>query len=123
MIEVGRTTLGADFLKWAIEIFGPVAADRRERAMRFVEEAIEVAHAEGVLEITLENMIERVYSRKAGEISREIGQASATLEMFAASIGVSVSDEAAREFARVKRFPKEHWRKRHAAKVELGIAK
>jgi hypothetical protein len=116
-------SIGEQFLDWAIGIFGPVAADRHERAMRFVEEAIEVAHAEGVLEIALGNMIERVYTRKPGDIAREIGQASATLEMLAASIGVSASDEAAREFARVQRLPKEHWQKRHAAKVVLGIAK
>ncbi len=36
------------FLQWAIDTFGPVAANRDERAARFVEEAIELAHAEGL---------------------------------------------------------------------------
>jgi hypothetical protein len=115
--------LGAEFLQWAIAVFGPVATDRQERAMRFVEEAIEVAHAEGVIEISLQNMIERVYSRKAGNIGREIGQASATLQMLAANIGYSADAEAVREFVRVQAIPKEDWAKRHKAKVELGIAK
>ncbi len=33
-----------EFLAWAVKTFGPIALDRKERAMRFMEEAIELGH-------------------------------------------------------------------------------
>lgn len=111
-----------EFLAWAVATFGPIANDRTERLMRFMEEAIELAHAEDLPEIALQRVIERVYSRKPGATYREIGQAQACLETFAEAVGLSSDKEAAVEFDRVRCIPKEEWQKRHAAKVELGIA-
>ena len=37
-----------EFLAWAVRMFGPVALERQERLDRFIEEAIELAHAEGM---------------------------------------------------------------------------
>lgn len=115
--------LGAEFLQWAVGIFGPVAVDRQERALRFLEEAIEVAHVEGISEVALKAVAKRVYANPPGDVGREIGQASATLEMLAANIGYSASAEGAREFVRVQAISKDVWQKRHKAKVDLGIAK
>ena len=110
------------FLKWAVDMFGPVALERRERLTRFVEEAIELAHAEGMPRDTLSKIIDRVHSRPQGHPTKEIGQAQATLELFAESIGLSADDLAAGEFKRVQSIPKEEWTARHAAKIALGIA-
>jgi hypothetical protein len=111
-----------EFLDWAVTTFGPIANDRTERLMRFIEEAVELAHAESLPEIALQRVIERVYSRKPGATYREVGQAQACLETFAESIGLSSDKEASIEFARVRCIPKEDWQKRHAAKVAIGIA-
>jgi hypothetical protein len=115
--------LGVDFLQWALRIFGAVAVDRHERALRFLEEAIEVAHHEGVTEAEIDALKARVFTKPAGNIGREIGQAALTLEGLACNIGHSAFNEAMREFGRVKEIPAEVWRERHAAKVALGIAK
>lgn len=111
-----------DFLAWAVKMFGPVALDRHERLMRFVEEAIELAHAEGLPGIPIQRVIDRVYSRPRGNTAKEIGQAQACLETFAESVGLSSDREASIEFERVQQIPKEEWERRHKAKVELGIA-
>jgi hypothetical protein len=37
-----------DFLAWAVDTFGPIAAADMERTRRFVEEALELAHAMGL---------------------------------------------------------------------------
>jgi len=109
------------FLRWAVEMFGPVALRRDERLDRFLEEAIELAHAEGVGALHLNRIIKRVYERPAGDTYKEIGQAQACLETFAESIGLSSDGEAEREWHRVQAIPKEEWTRRHAAKVAVGI--
>ena len=48
---------GQRVLAWAADVFGPVATDRRERAVRLVEEAIEVAQAEGVPAEVVERVV------------------------------------------------------------------
>lgn len=111
-----------EFLAWAVEMFGPIALDREERLARFVEEAVELAHAEGMSMDLWDRIIQRVYHRPRGQTSKEIGQAQACLETFAESLGLSSDAEAAREFERVQAIPKEEWERRHAAKVTLGIA-
>lgn len=110
------------FLKWAVDMFGPVALDRRERIARFVEEAVELAHAEQMPPAMLSRIIERVYSRPPGETPKEVGQAQACLETFAESIGLSSDGEAQREWDRVRTISSEEWQRRHAAKQALGIA-
>lgn len=109
-------------LKWAAEMFGEIALEPRERAMRFVEEAVELVHAMGLDATTLQNISTRVYGRNHGYIPREIGQAQMTLEALAEAIGQNAQREAADEFKRVQAIPKSEWSRRHLAKVDIGIA-
>lgn len=108
-------------LVWAIATFGPVAADRRERAMRFVEEAIELAQSCGLDRRTIDAIAERAYSRRAGTLDRELAQAGMTLEALAENIGFDLSRLIGDEFNRVREVPKEEWARRHAAKTAIGI--
>lgn len=110
------------FLQWAVQTFGPIASNRDERAARFVEEALELAHAEGIDVWMIDRIMWRVYSRPRGEVAKEIGQAQATLECLAENLGLSADAEAEREFARVKGISQEEWTRRHDAKVALQIA-
>lgn len=109
-------------LQWATSMFGEVALDPRERTMRFVEEAIELAQAMGLDPETVLAIRDRVYSREQGLIRKEIGQCAMTLEVLAESIGMNANDEATREFARVQSIPREEWQRRHEAKQAIGIA-
>lgn len=112
----------AAFLAWAKEMFSLVAGLRGERLMRFIEEAIELAHTDEMERATLNAIADRVYSREPGEINKEIGQAQACLEMYAESIGESSDLLAELEWQRVQGIPKQEWERRHAAKQKLGIA-
>jgi hypothetical protein len=111
------------FLDWAHKTFGDVALDPRERTMRFLEEAIELAHASEIDKGALWAIIIRVYSRPAGERNREMGQALATLELLGKAAGVDIDNEATIEFYRVQTIPPEEWARRHAAKIAAGIAR
>jgi hypothetical protein len=109
-------------LAWAVAVFGPAAAEPEERMTRFLEEAIELAHAEGIPATGLQRIIDRVYARPAGSVMREVGQAQLTLELYAETVGISAEAEAAREFERVRAIPKEQWAARHREKIDAGIA-
>ena len=111
-----------DFLAWAVEMFGPVAKVRGERMMRFVEEAVELAHADNMELETLHAIIRRVYSRPPGSIEKEIGQAQACLETYAENCGYSSDALTEKEWQRVQSIPREEWTRRHSAKQALGIA-
>lgn len=109
-------------LSWAEDMFGPVAIDDCERTLRFLEEAMELVHALDTPRDLIQTIIERVYSRDRGNVPREIGQVQMTLEALAQIGGWDASEECDVEFRRVQSIPKSEWTRRHAAKVELGIA-
>lgn len=116
------STRPRDFLAWAVDMFGPVAKLRGERLMRFVEEALELAHADEMGRATLDAIANRVYSRAPGQITKEIGQAQACLEAYCENIGESASDLAEIELQRVRQIPRDEWQRRHTAKQAIGIA-
>lgn len=111
------------WLQWARETFGDIAMHPHERALRFIEEAVELAHAIGLDANEVSAIIARVYARPAGDIPREVGQCLACFELLAHVLGVDADHQAAAELARVKSIPQEEWAKRHAAKVAIGIAR
>lgn len=109
-------------LAWALENFGPVALNRDERAARLVEEAIEVAQAEGLSLEVLQRIAERVYSRPAGKLAQEIGGLAITLDALAENCGLSVDQSANDELERILALPKDWWTRKHAEKVAAGTA-
>lgn len=115
-------TRPAAFLVWALDTFGPVAADPSERARRFVEEALELAQAMGLGAEDIAALVSRVWSRPAGDAAKEIGQTQACLETLAESLGLSADALAEAEFDRVRSIPKSEWYRRHNAKVAAGLA-
>ena len=114
---------GADALRWAVSTFGEIAEDKEERAMRFIEEAVELVYAIGLTSGTLAKIANRVYGRPRGERWQEVGQAQLTLELLAEVYGINPQLRAAIEFERIQAIPKEEWERRHQAKVTAGIAK
>lgn len=111
-----------EVLEWAVDKFGEIARDPRERAMRFIEEAVELAQTQGVTDIDLGRICRRVFTRPAGDVAKEIGQVGMTFEAMAENIGHKVAPLVAAEIERVKTIPKEEWQRRHAAKVAVGAA-
>lgn len=110
------------FLAWSVGVFGRIALNRDERAARFIEEAIELVHAEEMPRDTVERILARVYERPAGSVPKEVGQAMATLECLAENLDIDADAECSKEFARVQSIPQAEWDRRHSAKVALSIA-
>ncbi|HEU4601555.1 MAG TPA: hypothetical protein VFS24_06290 [Steroidobacteraceae bacterium] len=112
----------ADVLHWAVESFGPIARNRDERAARLAEEAIEVAQAEGVELEVIVRIAERVYSRPAGDLHRELGGVALTALSMSQIAGLSFASCGKQEWLRVKSKPRDWWQKKHAEKVAAGTA-
>lgn len=113
---------GGEVMEWAVSTFGKVAMERRERAMRLLEEAMELAQCERVGPDTATIILERVYQRPPGDVQKEIGQVQMTLTALAENLGHNAMREGEREFDRVKSIPQEEWDRRHKAKVAIGMA-
>lgn len=104
------------------ERFGPDHANSvPQRALRFIEEAIEACQAAGVDRDQLLKLVGFVYDRPVGELNKEIGAAGLTLLGLAAAAGLSADDEEDREVNRVLAMdPKEH-AARNRFKNEAGF--
>lgn len=64
---------------WLSRVFGSAVLHRKERAFRFVEEAVELAQALGLSREEIIRVVDYVMSREVGEIRQEIGGSFVTL--------------------------------------------
>lgn len=108
-------------LDWCWATFGSVALDRQERAMRLLEEAMEVAQCEGITPGLMARMAHRTGARPPGQLAQEVGQMMNLLECLAENAGLDARAEGEREFARCRAVVQEEWDRRHAAKVASGV--
>lgn len=102
--------------------FGGSALTHRERALRFLAEAIELSQALGLSDHDVDALKVRVYRRPSGEPSREMAQAAMCLGALAHNAGQDLDQLLAAEIDRFKAIPDDEHRRRHAAKVAEGIA-
>lgn len=109
-------------LSWAKDTFGPVALDPRERAMRLLEEAAELAQAEGVTVDEMCNIVERTCARPVGDPFKELGGVLVTIHGYAAVKNISIDAALLTEVVRVTGRDKGEWLKKHNAKVVDGTA-
>lgn len=87
---------------WIGDCFGSLASQNpRDRGDRFIEEALELAQSNGYTRDRIEELLDYVYSRPAGEPSQEVGGVMVTLAGYCSVIGVNMMEAAETELARV----------------------
>lgn len=88
--------------RWALDCFGygHVTAIR-ERAARFVEEALELGQVCQMSRADAHALVDYVYDRPVGELKAEVGGVMVTLGAICAVLGVSMEDAGEQELARV----------------------
>lgn len=112
-----------DVRRWVADTFGEhVANDRVERGLRVLEEVMELAQVVGVDEEHARGLVDRVYSRPAGELRQELGGSVVTLAALAAAVGESAAACGWRELDRVE-GRQDEVRASHARKVAAGLAR
>jgi hypothetical protein len=108
--------------RWLESRLGPNAANNpHERAMRMLEEALELAQSIGVDAIEAELLLNHVYAKPPGDIQQELGGASTTLLACADGCGYILSELFHREMSRIESLPPQKFRLRQALNAELGI--
>lgn len=107
-------------LHWAHSTFGPIALNPVERTLRIVEEAVEVAQADGCDPAMLHAIIDRTYSRPADSVEKELGGLLLTVYARCALVGLDPDAVLGKEIDRVLSKPREHWAAKHDDKMRDG---
>jgi hypothetical protein len=77
-----------------------VRSDRQERTHRFLEEALELAQANGCSREDARALVEYVYSRPAGRPELEVGGVMITLASLCSTTGIDMTEAGDRELQR-----------------------
>lgn len=89
--------------EWVLTTFGEgPATTKKERALRFVEEALELVQARGMTKEEALLIVDYVYSRPAGETFQEAGGVMMTLSALCWQAGIELDDATTAELARVE---------------------
>ena len=114
--------LGARILEWTIKTFGaagPITA--KERALRLLEEAVELAQSEGVSRDVVSRIADRAFGRPPGMPLGEAAQVALTLWGYCEHHGWKPADLAQLELRRVETISAEDWTARNNSKKIAGI--
>lgn len=78
---------------WILECFGIViAADKKERNHRFLEEAVELVQSAGCTQEDAHKLVDYVYGRPVGELEQEVGGVLVTLAALCAAHGARMQE-------------------------------
>lgn len=105
---------------WAVRCFGAKhVTDRRVRAQRFLEEAIELTQAVGLDRDDSIAIVDMVYSRPTGDVYQEAGGTMLTLCILLETIELDPDDVMEAELRRVLAKTPEYFKKRNDDKINL----
>lgn len=109
-------------VEWGIRCFGvDHMRNRRIRALRFAEEAVELAQACGVSEEKAAELVHVVYSRPQGTIHQELGGSMVTLAVLSRAVGYDLEDAFQVEILRCLSKDPAHFAARNKEKLDLGL--
>lgn len=108
--------------EWCIAAFGEEQMKSApHRAIRFLEECIELFQAAGGDKEKAHKLIDYMFDRPVGSIESEFGGVGLTLLALAHCLGVSADELEVKEFKRVLSLPLEHFAKRNKEKDDAGF--
>lgn len=108
---------------WVESRLGGTAMESKERAMRFLEEALELVQAEGLTFKEVIKLVIHVDDKEPGDTQQELGGTILTLLAYADSKEYILSACAELEIDRIEKAPPEKFRKRQAENARDGIGK
>jgi len=109
---------------WVQRCFGAdVLLNRQERALRLLEETLELAQSVGVPPSDVRTLVDYVYSRPPGMETREIGSVLLTAAVMCRVLGWSdPTDLLLSELRRVLDTDVDKFKRRWREKIEAGVA-
>lgn len=116
------SALTSRIVNWVTTRFGvAVALDRQERALRLLEESLELAQAEGVPLDKVASLACHVYDRPVGEPAQELAGVAVCVLAYAHAANADVLDLARQEVERIEKVDPAISRARHDAKAATGL--
>ncbi|WP_331326476.1 hypothetical protein [Methylobacterium fujisawaense] len=109
--------------RWIGRILGEGALHPHERVERLLEETVELAQAERLPAERIGGIVAHVYAKEPGEPAQEVGGISTCLLAYCAATAVSADACERAELTRILGKTPEHFRARHQAKVDAGMAR
>lgn len=125
MDDVKLTMVGltARVANWVHVVLGyDCLMNRRERALRLIEEAIELGQVEGLSRSDVVKVTNRVFDRPVGEREQEVGGIGVCLLAYCYAAGIDFKGLTERELRRIEKLDPNIIRAKHAAKAEAGTA-
>jgi NTP pyrophosphatase (non-canonical NTP hydrolase) len=87
---------------WVFRTFGvEVALDKKERIVRFLEEALELSQSCGLTVTECKAMVDYVFDRPIGELSQEVGGVMTCLAALCSTNGIDMGAAADTELKRI----------------------
>ena len=121
-IDLDQYTLQHNITLWGEKAFGNLSMrNRKERLLRFLEEALELVHAGGVEVEDILTLTAHVYKRPPGLVAQELGGVGVTAYTVAEAFGLDLEDAVITEVERVLEKPIEHFQRRNFEKIREGI--
>jgi NTP pyrophosphatase (non-canonical NTP hydrolase) len=88
---------------WMRQCFDdPAKRSKKERAMRFMEESVELAQAAGLSLAEISEVMLYVFDRPVGELRQEVGGVQVTLAALCNEFGIDMIDQAIEEIHRIE---------------------
>lgn len=107
---------------WAVRAFGEAHVNNSKlRALRLLEEAIELAQAEGIQRHMVDHCTEIVYGRPVGLANQEIGGVLMTSAVYCGCNGLDMEEVLSIELNRVLAKPLTQFTQRNQDKIQLGL--
>jgi NTP pyrophosphatase (non-canonical NTP hydrolase) len=126
-LEFPRRTISSLAFQCAVRAFGrDHVGDKKVRAMRLLEEAVELAQALDVPREKLDKVLDVVYSRPKGVPEQELGGVAMTFAVICRTFGTELEWELERELDRELDRVRwqsllKHFTKRNQEKLDLGL--
>lgn len=109
---------------WTVTRLGEAClTDRHERAVRLVEEAIELCQAEGVTQEFVQRVLDRAYSRPVGDVEQEGGGVGLTFLAWAFAAKLDPMKITQCELERIEAKPLDFYRRKQEEKARAGTAR
>ena len=108
-------------LVWAKSVYGERVTDRRYQAFRFLEEACELAQAQGLNFQDMLKVLAYVDERPAGETSVEIGDVLLSVDIMSENLGLSVDGCHTDTLTRIQALDADKCRAKDEAKCAAGL--
>lgn len=119
--HINRKPLEMRVWEWVYSRIGARGCERKERAMRLFEEAVELCQAEGLPKEDVLRQVEHVFARPVGDPIQEGSGVAVGILGWCASVGVRFYDIAIAEILRIEAKPMEEIRGSLARKHDAGL--